>query len=157
MLHLFEAYNGIMQEILEYLNINYLLKYNNFRYALLDIPKHCKFYKFLFLSKEYNKYMKSFLIEWFKFNKYIWFSTTVYYLYDISDNTKYKYNINVFNKSKKCENPDKQYELHLEKEKKIIYNQYMEYKYGKFVKFNKLNFIPKKKLLRKSILHIKSI
>ena len=33
---------------------------------------------------------------------------------------KYKYNINIFNKSKKCENPDKQYELYLEKEKRYI-------------------------------------
>ena len=156
MLHLFQRYNGIAQEILEYLNINYLLKYNNNRYALLDIPKHCEFHKFLFLSKEYNKCMKSLLMEWFIFNKYIWFSNcdNTNCLYLISDNTKYKNNINVFNKSKKCENPDKKYELYLEKVEKDMYNEYMEYKYGKFVKFNKLNFIPKKKLIRKPILSI---
>ena len=58
-----------LQEILEYLNINYLLKYNGYRYALLDIPEHCEFYKFYFY-KEYNKCMKSYKNGLFLINIY---------------------------------------------------------------------------------------
>ena len=100
MLHIFKNYHELADKILIYLNINYLLNYYYERYSLIKIYNNCHFYNFLFLSKEYNKYMKELLMRYFIYNKYIWFSESTYYLYDISDIARYQYNINIFNKSR---------------------------------------------------------